>query len=179
MGRGSCTIDRWSWLAEITIQTNESPHLWSLLGPWLWLIALQIHIPGQEYWRGGGGGGGWSYWEKQLSLLVVRQSLGIPLAERSLQTSCSQVNRCAWFPSLWVSFPKKSACRGRVPFTRWPSFDWSHIFMGKCYVIMNRKPSKFHFKKAVILKSQEKCWINEYNYLEVLLGGLVKFYCGI
>lgn len=41
-----------SWLAEIPIQTDKSPHLWSLLGPWLWLIALQTHVPGQEYWRG-------------------------------------------------------------------------------------------------------------------------------
>lgn len=29
----SCTIDMLSWFAEIPIQTDKSPHLWSLLGP--------------------------------------------------------------------------------------------------------------------------------------------------
>lgn len=33
---------------------DKSPHLWSLPGPWLWLIALQTRVPGQEYWRGMG-----------------------------------------------------------------------------------------------------------------------------
>lgn len=143
----SCTIDMLSWFAEIPIQTDKSPHLWSLLGPWLWLIALQTHVPGQEYWRGGGVT--WSYWEKQLSFRVSRESSEIPLAEKSLKTSYSQVYKCVWFPSSGVPFPKKSACHGRIPSTRFPTFDWSHIFMGKCYIIMNRKPSKFHFKKQL------------------------------
>lgn len=56
--------------------------------------------------------GGWTYWEKQLCLIVLRESLEIPLTERSLKTPHSQVNNSACFPSLCVSFPSKSACHG-------------------------------------------------------------------
>lgn len=91
---------------------------------------------------------------------------------------------------FWVHLPEKSACCGRTHFVRCLRFDWSHILWGKCYVtIMNRRQSKFHFKKQLFGSHKRNAelmnviiwrypWVASWNFIvkfHIFLSSCQKF----